>query len=120
MRYIGIAMGAMCTKCLGTVCILLCCILVASSAEANVTVGCAGASGGGPFNYPTLTAALLANPTGNVEIDVSGTCTEAVVIHGVQNLSIVGIAPLPTSTRYWKSTIPRMCCAKHVPSGRIP
>lgn len=85
-------MGAIFTRCLGTVFILLCCILVASSAEANVTVGCAGATGGGPFNYPTLTAALLGNPTGNVEIDVSGTCTEAVVIAGVQNLSIVGIA----------------------------
>ena len=54
-----------------------------------VTVGCAGASGG-PFDFPTLTAALAANPTGNVEIDVSGTCTEAVVVAGAQNLSIVG------------------------------
>lgn len=82
-------MSALFTKYLGTVCMILYCIFIASPAEANVTVGCAGASGG-PFNYSTLTAALVANPAGNVEIDVSGTCTEAVVVAGVQNLFIVG------------------------------
>lgn len=82
-------MSALFTKYLGTFCMILYCIFIASPAEANVTVGCAGAPGG-PFNYSTLTAALVANPAGNVEIDVSGTCTEAVVVAGVQNLFIVG------------------------------
>ena len=70
-------------------CFLLSSSFLVSSAQANVSVGCAGATGG-PFNYPTLTAALAANPIGNVEIDVSGICTEAVVVAGAQNLFIVG------------------------------
>lgn len=81
--------GTLFTKHLGAVCIVLCSIFIASPARANVTVGCAGATGGS-FNFPTLTAALVANPAGNVEIDVSGTCTEAIIVAGVQNLSIVG------------------------------
>lgn len=84
-------MSALFTKYLGTVCMILYCTFIASPAEANVTVGCAGASGG-PFSYSTLTAALVANPAGNVEIDVSGTCTEAVIVAGAQNLRIVGTA----------------------------
>lgn len=77
------------SQCVGACCILLCSLSAVSPARANVTVGCAGATGG-PFNYTTLTAAVQANPTGNVEIDVSGTCTEAVVVAGVQNLLILG------------------------------
>ncbi len=72
----------------GACCIFLCSLFVASPAQANVTVGCAGATG--TFDFSTLTAALAANPTGNVEIDVSGICTEAVVIAGLQNLTIMG------------------------------
>lgn len=77
-------------KYVGACCILLCSLFVVSPAQA-VTVGCAGATGG-PFDFATLTAALQANPTGNVEIDVSGICTEAVVVAGVQNLLILGTA----------------------------
>src|SRR5258706_379461 len=83
--------GSIFSRCVGACCILLCSLFVVSPGQANVTVGCAGATGG-PFNYTTLTAAVQANPTGNVEIDVSGTCTEAVVVAGLQNLQVVGTA----------------------------
>lgn len=83
--------GSVFIQCIGACLILFCSFFGVSPAQANVTVGCAGATGG-PFNYTTLTAAVQANPTGNVEIDVSGTCTEAVVVAGLQNLQIVGTA----------------------------
>jgi hypothetical protein len=63
-------------------------LLPAGSRAANVTVGCPGAAGG-PFDYSSLTAALSAFPLTNVTITVSGTCTEAVVINGAQNLQII-------------------------------
>lgn len=53
------------------------------------TVGCAGATGG-PFDYSSLGAALSALPLTNNTITVSGTCTEAVVVAGAQNLQIIG------------------------------
>jgi hypothetical protein len=53
------------------------------------TVGCPGAVGG-PFDFPSLSAAIAAAGSGPATILVSGTCTEADVITGVQNLSIVG------------------------------
>lgn len=53
------------------------------------TVGCPGAAGG-PFDFPSLTAAIAAVGGGPGVITVSGTCTEAVVIAGVQNLQIIG------------------------------
>jgi len=81
--------GSIFSRCVGACCVLLCSLFVVSPAQANVTVGCPGATGG-PFNFTTLTAAVQSNPTGNVEIDVSGTCTEAVVIAGLQNLFILG------------------------------
>jgi len=80
--------GRVFSQCVGACCILLCSLFVVSPAQA-VTVGCAGATGG-PFDFPTLTAALATFPTGNVAINVSGTCTEAVVVAGVQNLLILG------------------------------
>lgn len=83
--------GGVFIQCIGACLILFCSFFVVSPAQANVTVGCAGATGG-PFNYTTLTAAVQANPAGNVEIDVSGICTEAVVVAGAQNLRIVGTA----------------------------
>ncbi|HXM97525.1 MAG TPA: hypothetical protein VN982_03530 [Candidatus Dormibacteraeota bacterium] len=82
--------SAISNKYFATFCLLLGSIFFVSPAQGKVvTVGCAGAPGG-PYNYKTLTAAIQANPAGNVEIDVSGTCTEAVVVAGAQNLSIVG------------------------------
>ncbi len=53
------------------------------------TVGCAGASGG-PFDFPSLTAALSAQPIPSGTIFVSGTCTEFVLIAGAQGLQIIG------------------------------
>ena len=53
------------------------------------TVGCPGAVGG-PFDFPSLTAAIAAVGSGPGFLLVSGTCTEAVVIAGVQGLTIVG------------------------------
>jgi hypothetical protein len=64
-------------------------MLPGASRAANVTVGCPGATGG-PFDYSSLTAALSAFPLTNVTITVSGSCTEAVVINGAQNLQIIG------------------------------
>jgi hypothetical protein len=57
---------------------------------ATVSVGCAGAAG--TFDFSTLTQALQANPAGNVIINVSGVCTEAVIISSMPNLSIIGAA----------------------------
>ena len=64
-------------------------VLPAATRAANVTVGCPGATGG-PFNYSSLSAALSAMPLTNATITVSGSCTEAVLINGAQNLQIIG------------------------------
>jgi hypothetical protein len=69
--------------------LLLTFILIAGAAEAaNVTVGCAGATG--TFDFPSITAALQANPGGNVAVTVSGTCSEAVVLANMQNVQLIG------------------------------
>ncbi len=69
--------------------LVLTCGLLAVPARAS-TVGCAGASGG-PFDFPTLNAALSApGALTNNAIFVSGTCTEFVLIAGAQNLQIIG------------------------------
>src|SRR5262249_48832464 len=68
--------------------LVLSAILAFAAPSRASTVGCAGASGG-PFDYPTLTAALSApGALANNVILVSGACTEAVVISGAQNLQI--------------------------------
>jgi hypothetical protein len=64
-------------------------LLPVGSHAANVTVGCPGAAGG-PFTYPSFGAALSAVPLTNTTITISGTCTEADVIAGAQNLQIIG------------------------------
>jgi len=59
-------------------------------AQANATtVGCNGAPAG-TYDFPTLTAAITGAPLSNNSITIYGTCTEAVVITGAQNLTIAG------------------------------
>jgi hypothetical protein len=65
-------------------------LLVSAATTRASTVGCSGASGG-PFDFPTLNAALSApGALTNNAIFVSGTCTEFVLIVGAQNLQIIG------------------------------
>jgi hypothetical protein len=75
---------------LGSFQLLLAVLFVGFSARANATtVGCSGAPSG-TYDFPTLTAAIAGAPLSNNSITLYGTCTEAVVITGAQNLTISG------------------------------
>ena len=63
-------------------------LVLAPVVHAQVSVGCAGA--GGPSDFPSIGAALAANPAGNVSITISGVCTEAVFLAGMQNVQLNG------------------------------
>lgn len=77
------------SRCFALLMVVLLSSILAVPGRAS-TVGCAGASGG-PFDFPTLNAALSApGALTNNAIFVSGTCTEFVLIAGAQNLQITG------------------------------
>jgi hypothetical protein len=75
------------------ICIALVMIHPISSQAANVTVGCAGATG--TFDYSNITDALNAlhaiSPRDH-QITVSGTCSELVTVSDFQNLRLFGTA----------------------------
>jgi hypothetical protein len=63
-------------------------LLPVTAHAANVSVGCPGGSGG---TYSSIGAALTAiAQTGPSTINVTGTCSENVIIDGVQSITIAG------------------------------
>lgn len=74
------------------------CLLVPIAEATNVTVGCAG---GTPGTYPSITAALAAlDNQGPHTINVSGTCSESVVIDQRERLTIQGPATVIGSPNF--------------------
>jgi hypothetical protein len=76
-------------------CAAVCSVLVLMFASvspahgSNVSVGCTGAAGVSDFSR--ISDAVAANPGGNVNIFVSGVCTEAVLFVGVENVQLIGM-----------------------------
>jgi len=90
LRLVGQSLSGTRTVLLYLAAVSLVALLGLAAPAGASTVGCAGAPPGGPFDFPSLSAALSAGPLTNLTITVSGVCTEFVVVDGAQNLRIIG------------------------------